>query len=46
MIRTVLGELSGQLLGDMYVVPERLTGDGYRFYYPDVASVVSAALHR
>ncbi len=46
VIRTALGELSGQLLGDMYVVPERLTGDGYRFYYPDVASVVSAALHR
>ncbi len=46
VLRTALGELSGQLLGDMYVVPQRLTGDGYRFYYPDVASVVSAALHR
>ena len=37
MLEAALGELSGQLLGDMYVVPERLTDDGYRFCYPDVA---------
>jgi NAD dependent epimerase/dehydratase family enzyme len=42
----VLGELSGQLLGDMYVVPERLVAAGYRFYYADVHAVISAALHR
>ena len=36
VLRTALGELAEQLLGDMYVVPERLQADGYRFYYPDV----------
>lgn len=46
VIRAALGELSGQLLGDVYVVPERLQADGYRFYYPDVSSTVGAALSR
>jgi uncharacterized protein (TIGR01777 family) len=46
VLRTVLGELSGQLLGDMYVVPERLVAAGYRFYYSDVQAVIGAALHR
>lgn len=46
VMRTVLGELSGQLLGDMYVVPERLQADGYRFYYPDVHATIGAALRR
>lgn len=44
LLRTGLGELSGQLLGDMWVLPERLTEDGYVFGAPDVASTVAAAL--
>lgn len=44
VLRTVLGELSGQLLDDMWVVPERLQRDGYRFYYPDVNSTIASAL--
>lgn len=46
VLRTTMGELSGQLLGDVYVVPERLQADGYRFSYPDVQSTVQAALAR
>lgn len=46
VIKKVLGELSGQLLGDVWVVPERLQTDGYRFYYPDVDSTIEAALRR
>ena len=46
VLRTLLGELSGQLLNDMWVVPERLQRDGYRFYYPDVASTIDSALRK
>ena len=46
VIEKVLGELSGQLLGDVWVVPERLQVDGYQFYYPDVDSTIEAALSR
>ena len=46
VIRAALGELSGQLLGDMYVVPQRLVGDGYVFTAPDVSSTVAQALNR
>jgi uncharacterized protein (TIGR01777 family) len=46
VLRTTLGELSGQVLGDIYAVPERLQADGYRFYYPDVSATVAAALRR
>jgi uncharacterized protein (TIGR01777 family) len=45
VLRRALGELSGQLLGDTYVVPERLTRDGYVFTAPDVASTIASALH-
>jgi uncharacterized protein (TIGR01777 family) len=45
LLRRALGELSGQLLGDTYVVPARLTGDGYVFAAPDVVSTIESALH-
>jgi uncharacterized protein (TIGR01777 family) len=45
VLRRALGELSGQLLGDTYVVPARLTGDGYVFAAPDVTSTIASALH-
>ena len=44
IIRTALGELAGQLAGDMYAVPERLTGDGFVFSDPTVADLVASAL--
>jgi uncharacterized protein len=46
IIRTALGELSGQLIGDVYAVPERLTGDGFVFSDPTVEAVVASALDR
>lgn len=44
VLRRALGELAGQLLGDTWVVPERLTRDGYVFADPDVASTIASAL--
>jgi uncharacterized protein len=44
VLRTALGELSGQLLDDMWVLPKRLTDDGYVFSSPDVTSTIAAAL--
>lgn len=46
VIRAALGEMSGQLLGDMYVVPQRLVEHGYVFAAPDVQATVAAALRR
>jgi uncharacterized protein (TIGR01777 family) len=46
VLRAALGELSGQLLGDMYVIPKKLQADGYQFYYPDVHATIRAALRR
>jgi uncharacterized protein (TIGR01777 family) len=44
VLRTALGELAEQLAGDVYVVPQRLTADGFVFGAPDVASTIAAAL--
>jgi uncharacterized protein len=44
IIRTALGELAGQLVGDMYAVPERLTGHGFAFRDPTVEDLVASAL--
>jgi uncharacterized protein (TIGR01777 family) len=44
VLRTALGELSEQLLGDMWVLPRRLEDDGYEFLAPDVTSTIAAAL--
>ncbi len=46
IISAVLGEMSGQLLGDMYVAPQRLIEQGYVFAAPDVQTTVASALHR
>ena len=46
VIKAALGELSGQLLGDVSVVPEQLQADGYQFYFPDVHATIASALHR
>ena len=44
VLRTALGELSGQLLNDMWVLPQRLLDDGYVFEARDVESTVAIAL--
>lgn len=46
LLRTALGELAEQLAGDVHVVPQRLTDDGFRFGAPDLASTIAAALTR
>ena len=46
VLRTALGELAEQLVGDMYVVPQRLTEHGFVFGAPDVTSTVAAALSK
>jgi uncharacterized protein (TIGR01777 family) len=45
-MRTALGELAEQLLGDMYVLPKRLTSEGFMFEGTDVESSLRLALGR
>jgi uncharacterized protein (TIGR01777 family) len=46
IIRTALGELSEQLLGDMYVLPKRLIAEGFVFDGTDVTSTLRLALNK
>lgn len=46
VLRTALGELSEQLLGDVYVIPARLTDGGFTFSHPDVESTLRSGLHQ
>jgi uncharacterized protein (TIGR01777 family) len=46
VLRRALGQLAEQLLGDMFVVPERLTAQGFQFDAPGVRATVASALHR
>jgi uncharacterized protein len=46
IIRTALGELAGQLVGDMYTIPKRLTDSGFIFSDPTVNDAVASALGR
>ena len=46
LLKAALGELSGQMLGDLYVVPQRLQEQGFRFSAPDVTSTIDFALRR
>jgi uncharacterized protein (TIGR01777 family) len=46
VLKAALGELSGQMLGDMYVVPQRLQDQGFSFSAPDVRSTIDFALRR
>jgi uncharacterized protein len=45
-LRSALGQLAEQLLGDMYVVPARLIQQGFTFLHPDLESTLRSALHR
>ncbi|QDP97684.1 TIGR01777 family protein [Microlunatus elymi] len=44
VLRTALGELAEQLVGDQYVVPTAITEQGFRFDGPDVKQTVQLAL--
>ncbi len=44
VLRTALGELAEQLVGDMYVLPKRLVAEGFLFEGTDVESTVRLAL--
>ncbi len=44
VLRAALGELSGELLNDVWVRPRRLEEDGYAFEAPDVTTTVASAL--
>jgi uncharacterized protein len=46
ILRTVLGEVAGELLGSRRVLPKRLTEAGFRHEHRDVDAIVSAGLHR
>ncbi|MET0694835.1 MAG: TIGR01777 family oxidoreductase [Propionibacteriaceae bacterium] len=46
VMRTALGELSEQLLGDMYVLPRRLIAEGFVFDGTDVTSTLKLAFGR
>ena len=45
-VRAPLREQAEQLLGDMYVIPRRLTDQGFTFTAPDVEGCVRSALAR
>ncbi|WP_432055299.1 TIGR01777 family oxidoreductase [Streptomyces sp. bgisy022] len=44
VLRTVLGEMSGDVLGSARVLPKRLLESDFRFAFPDVEGAVRAAL--
>jgi uncharacterized protein (TIGR01777 family) len=46
VLRTALGELAEQLLGDMYVLPRRLVAEGFLFDGTDVEATLRSALDR
>jgi uncharacterized protein len=46
LLRLVLGEFAGEVVGSQRVRPARLLGSGFRFTFPDVEDAVRAALDR
>ncbi len=46
LVRTALGELADQLVGDVWVLPQRLLEDGYVFSDADVDRLIASALGR
>lgn len=43
VLRTVLGEMSGDVLGSARVLPKRLLESGFTFAFPDIEAAVRAA---
>jgi uncharacterized protein (TIGR01777 family) len=46
VLRTVLGDVSWELLGSRRVLPKRLADAGFEFDHRDVDAIVAAGLHR
>ncbi|MEV5176310.1 TIGR01777 family oxidoreductase [Streptomyces flaveolus] len=44
VLRTVLGEMAGDVLGSQRVVPRRLLESGFRFAFPGIDEAIRAAL--
>jgi NAD dependent epimerase/dehydratase family enzyme len=44
VLRSVLGELAGDVLGSARVVPKRLLESGLTFAFPDIDGALKAAL--
>ncbi|GGW42472.1 TIGR01777 family oxidoreductase [Streptomyces griseoloalbus] len=44
VLRTVLGEMAGDVLGSARVVPARLLASGFRFAFPRIEGAIRAAL--
>ncbi|WP_280877445.1 TIGR01777 family oxidoreductase [Streptomyces pseudovenezuelae] len=44
VLRTVLGEMAGDILGSARVVPGRLLESGFTFAFPDIEGAIRAAL--
>ncbi|MFD5714722.1 TIGR01777 family oxidoreductase [Streptomyces pharetrae] len=44
VLRTVLGELAGDVLGSQRVLPRRLLESGFRFAFPGIEEAIRAAL--
>ncbi|WP_320775437.1 TIGR01777 family oxidoreductase [Streptomyces sp. CRN 30] len=44
VLRTVLGEMSGDILGSARVLPTRLQESGFRFAFPEIDGAIRAAL--
>jgi hypothetical protein len=46
LLKSLLGEMSGLVLGSQRVIPERLLAQGFRFQYPDLSSALTQVLGR
>jgi NAD dependent epimerase/dehydratase family enzyme len=44
VLRTVLGEMAGDVLGSVRVLPTRLLESGFRFAFPEIEGALRAAL--
>ncbi|MCX5245463.1 TIGR01777 family oxidoreductase [Streptomyces sp. NBC_00201] len=44
VLRTVLGEMAGDVLGSARVLPKRLLESGFTFAFPDIEGAIKAAL--
>ncbi|MEV7063829.1 TIGR01777 family oxidoreductase [Streptomyces collinus] len=44
VLRTVLGEMAGDVLGSVRVLPTRLLESGFRFAFPEIEGAIRAAL--
>jgi uncharacterized protein (TIGR01777 family) len=46
LLKILLGEMSGLVLGSQRVMPERLLAQGFKFQYPDLSSALNQVLGR